>query len=627
MMFVLSGLVAVCPAAARPESEDNHARVAAPRSLDELKARVAAILAEEHIPGAGVALVTRDDGVVWAGGIGKADIERGIDVTAETAFRVGSISKCFVALAVMRLAQEGKLSLDAKLKDLAPELAFENRWESSHPVTVAHLLEHTAGFDDTRPMAIFATRDDLPLRDVLAIDPRGRVSRWPPGSRYSYSNPGYTILGYLVEKTTGRTFEDYIRDTLFLPLGMVHADFRRTRTIAARLARGYVDSVPTPVEYLTELQRPAAQLHASPAEIAHLVELWLGRGIVDGKPLFSEKTLASMRRPHTLPPTPLGWAYGAANEPEFVNGWVAPGHSGSLVGFSSEARYIPELGVGWVLLLNTSVTGNGMTRLNELLARYLTHDAAPPPAPTGTAPSPEELAGYAGYYEYQDSMQEALHGVDYLLYGRTVFVKDGQLWAQDFLESPVRLIPTGAPAAFRGETDRVTTIVFAHREDGDVMLTAAYRVKRSPWRIRSLRTVVFGSLALMMSSLLFALAWAPLWLFNQRYRARAGRLRTRTVPLLASILGLISIALLYGCNSQRVFAPIKNALTISLFVVPILFAVASAAALVIVVGSLSRRGEMNRVLKAHCLSVALASSAIAVWMACCGWIGLAVWAY
>jgi CubicO group peptidase (beta-lactamase class C family) len=596
----------------------------APRTLDELKARATAIIAETHIPGAGIALVTKDDGIVWAGGIGKADVEHGRDVTAETLFRVGSVSKCFVALALLGLTGEGKLALNQRLKDLAPEIPFTNTWEPTHPVTVAQLLEHTAGFDDTRPMEIYGTREDLPLAAVLAVNPRGRVSRWPPGTRYSYSNPGYTILGYLIEKASGRAFEDYIRDTLLLPLGMAHADFRHTPAVAAQLARGYIDQRPTPVAYKAEQQRPAGQLHASPIELAHLVELWLGRDIVAGRPLFSADAIASLRRQSTVPAAPLPLAYGLANGPELVHGWVAHGHSGAVDGFLSSARYIPERGVGWVLLINTSAPGDGMSRLEDLIARYLLHDAPPPPAPTGPALAPAELARYVGYYEYANSRQEALRGVDDLFGGRTVFIKDGQLWAKDFLATPERLVPTGVPGGFRGVDDPITKLVFAQREDGDVMVSSGYRIKRSPWPILLIRGIVFGAGVLMASSLLWALYWLPRWLLSRQYRARVQRLRLRLLSLGASLLGFFAIALLSRSWDERDFVPIKNVLTVSLFLVPSLFAFAAVLALAQALKSITRHKNLVAV---HSLLVALAACALAAWMARWGWIGVRVWSY
>ena len=200
------------------------------------------MLERNRVPGVGLALVAGDR-LVWAGGVGLADRDARRPVTADTLFRVGSITKSFVALALVKLAEEGRIDLSARISDVAPELAIENRWAAEAPITVAHVLEHTAGFDDMHfnefyaPLAV----ESQPLAQILARNPRSRVARWRPGSRFSYANPGYTVAAYLIEKASGRPWADYIRDELLRPLGMNGAALRWTprgrRAAGARLRR------------------------------------------------------------------------------------------------------------------------------------------------------------------------------------------------------------------------------------------------------------------------------------------------------------------------------------------------------------------------------------------------------
>src|SRR4051812_41886044 len=111
---------------------------APPRDLDELRAQVAAILRREQVPGAGIALV-EGERILWAGGVGIADRVTGRPVTDGTLFRTGSITKSVMGLAFVKLAEQGRLDLGAKLADVAPELAIGNRWAADNPITVAHL--------------------------------------------------------------------------------------------------------------------------------------------------------------------------------------------------------------------------------------------------------------------------------------------------------------------------------------------------------------------------------------------------------------------------------------------------------------------------------------------------------
>ncbi|MBT8049765.1 MAG: beta-lactamase family protein, partial [Gammaproteobacteria bacterium] len=121
--------------------------VSGPASVDELKIRIAQLLEEHDVPSVGIALVDAD-GEDWVGSLGLADREREVPADADTLYRIGSTSKMFVALAVLRLLEQGRLSLDDRLVDLAPEIEFENPWAATDPVRLVHLLEHTTGWDD-----------------------------------------------------------------------------------------------------------------------------------------------------------------------------------------------------------------------------------------------------------------------------------------------------------------------------------------------------------------------------------------------------------------------------------------------------------------------------------------------
>src|SRR5436190_7388969 len=116
----------------------------------ELEARLGKILKDNNVPGMAAVIADRD-GIVWTAGIGLADVAARTPATPDTLFRVASISKTFVALAVLKLTEEGRLDLDAPVKNLVPEVAFTNRWEANDPVRVVHLLEHTTGWDDVHP--------------------------------------------------------------------------------------------------------------------------------------------------------------------------------------------------------------------------------------------------------------------------------------------------------------------------------------------------------------------------------------------------------------------------------------------------------------------------------------------
>jgi len=200
---------------AAPQTEPEKEGLPHPKTLEELQQAMRDVVEKNHLTGAGVALVSNGQ-LLWCGGIGKADLASNRDVTCDTEFRVGSISKTFVALALLKLAEEGKINLYARLQDVAPEIPMKNPWGSANPVRIVNLLEHSAGFDDMEPAEVYLPPKlkygpDYPLLKVFQEFQEPQVVRWPPSTRFAYSNPGYGIAGYLIEKVTGQRFDAYIR--------------------------------------------------------------------------------------------------------------------------------------------------------------------------------------------------------------------------------------------------------------------------------------------------------------------------------------------------------------------------------------------------------------------------------
>ena len=201
-----------------------------PKSLEELQTRIQEIIDSSSTAAAGIALV-QGDSVIWTGSIGLADKENKIEAEENTMFRIGSTSKMFASLSILKLVEEGKLSLSDKVTDLIPEIEFTNEWADTHPILVAHLLEHTTGWDDIH-LPEYGNNDPTPisLKDGLDFHPHSRISRWIPGTRMSYCNSGPPVAAYIVQKITGVDYEDYVQQTFFDPMGMEHMTYLKTAT-------------------------------------------------------------------------------------------------------------------------------------------------------------------------------------------------------------------------------------------------------------------------------------------------------------------------------------------------------------------------------------------------------------
>lgn len=593
------------------------AALAAPRNLDELKARVAKILASHHVPGVGLALVARDR-LLWAGGVGLADRDAGRPVTADTLFRVGSITKSFVALALVKLSEEGRIDLNAPVSRLAPELRLENRWAREAPITVAHLLEHTAGFDDMHFNEFYAplSVENAPLAEILAKNPRSRVARWRPGSRFSYANPGYTVAAYLIEKVTGRRWFDYVRDELLVPLGMTHAALRWTPEVEARLSRGYDDG-PQAIPYRAIYHHPAGNLMASPRELAALVQLWLARGRVGGRPLVSRAGLERTERSETAAIAGLDIDYGLGN---YGGTWPVRerGHDGGIDGFISAAHYVPERGVGYVVLINSTGRGapDAIRQIRMLVTQYLV-GRAPAPPPAVDVPA-SELRAWVGSYHLANPRMQLFAFLQRLGADFVVRFVDGRLVVDDpFVRAPLPLVPLGE-RRFRYESSRGSHLAFARDADGQRVLFnwGIYAVEEPAWIAPLFGYGARAVFWLLVSALALPIA-AVVW---RRRGARVGWgwPMLATVSFFATPFLFVGAAVAHGLGEC-------SAYTVGICACTIAFAAGAVGASWQAVRGLGQ--PLPALLRLHRLAVALAALAATIFFAYYRILGICLWRY
>ncbi|HEX2572516.1 MAG TPA: serine hydrolase domain-containing protein [Polyangia bacterium] len=605
------------------------------RNIERLRSRVAGVLASEGVPGAGIALVAQGR-VVWAGGVGVADRATGRPVTAETLFRVGSITKSVVALGLLRLVEEGRLSLGARVSDLAPEIAVENRFAREAPVTVAHLLEHTAGFDDMRPNEMFAPMEAerLPLAKVLAINPRSRVVRWRPGSRFSYSNPGYTVAAYIIEKVTGRPYEEYLREAVLEPLGMGGARLRWDEAAGKRLARGYAGPE-RPVAYQAIYHRPAGNLMASPAEMAQLVRLWLGRGRLDGRVLFSPGTMARAEHSETLRLGGTDTDYGLGNYGDVGGPVKSRGHDGGIDGFRASYRYVPERGVGFVVLVNSSSSLRVVPRLSALLVEELLGSRRPSPPPEARVPR-RELERWVGFYEIANPRQALLSFLLPVRGGAEVRLAERRLSLRFLAGGPeLELVPLGGDRfGLRGASGCV--LRFGYDVEGRRAISGlgVYLEERPGWLVQARHRVFGWALWLLASALVVGVIFTPYWLFGGWRRAGAGAggrwaaLGTRLLPAGAALAFFaLPVVFAMGWYERALGTPSKYALGV--WALSWAFALLSSAAVAQAVRGLCRSGPGGPgvIARLHGLLASVAAYALMLHLFYYGLIGLKTWAW
>src|SRR3989441_4302129 len=539
ILAVVSMLLIPAPGAA--QQKENQPQ---PKTLQELQQAMKEVLNKEHVPGAGVALVANGE-VLWCGGIGEADMAAKRAVSCDTEFRVGSISKTFVALSLLKLQEEGKINLYARLQDVAPEIPFKNRWETTHPVRIVNLLEHTAGFDDMEPSEVYNVHDryGFPLLDVFRRFTEPQATRWPAGTRMSYSNPGNAIAGYLIEKITGKPFDQYIREKLLRPMGMEHADYPFTDANRALLATAYEGNPPKPSGYPFIYLRPAGDLKASPGELAKLVQFLLRRGKAGDAQLLNSESILRMEAPETTLAAKNGLrlGYGLCNYTSVKGGEVTHSHEGGIDGFISSYRYMPEQNWGYVILLNSDNSQQALESLNRLAIDFLSRDFSKPQMAEISLPI-SELRRFAGFYAPRAPRSQLFAFLDDLAGGTRIRVIHGKLTRSGLFGRPEPLLYVGKNL-FRGEKEPEGTTVFFTTQAGDWAVAGSglggiSYSERSSLALLFLRIALLSlCLFIMVTSLPYALVWLLLKLIGAMKDVR--HLSVRVVPLLATLALLI----------------------------------------------------------------------------------------
>jgi CubicO group peptidase (beta-lactamase class C family) len=601
-----------------------------PQTIPELQTRLGQILTAHKLPGAGVALFNRD-GVIWAGGVGYRDTGAKRPVTADTLFRVGSITKGFVAVALLQLVERGKLDLHANLRDIAPEIPVDNPWEASSPVTVAEVLEHTAGFDDMHFPKIYNFQEspDIALLTVIQRSASELHVRWCPGTRVSYSNVDYLVAGYLLEKLSGEPYERFVEEHVLRPLGMVHASLALDPATRAALAQGYEGGDQHPVDAVQIYLRPAGALNASPAELAHFGVLLLNRGVWHNTPLLTAASVTRMETPETSLAARHGldFGYGLANYTSYIDGYEFHGHDGGIDGFVSRYAYAPDQGVGFVFLLNTGDPDGAARECRDLIVSYLMRDQPKPMLPSPVPVAPAVLLSESGYYREENPRNQVMAVADYLL-GTAHLVPDGHggLQLESLFDKPETLVSAGTNLWRRPENPGPDTIAYATAEGEQVLdfeagASGASLVKTS--FISAYAPLAFACLALLL--MLSSLLLAPVWIVVKLVRRTVGvsHWSVQLLPLAATVSFVVMLASLVGIEPIQLGTP--NIRTITYCISSVVFAVLSAAAFIQALRAF--QWPLQGWLRWYSLTVSSACFGLALFLASWGLIGLMAWRF
>lgn len=294
----------------------------------------------------GAVLVARGDSVLYAAGFGQADRARSIPNTADTRFRIASVTKQFTAALILQLVEEGRVELDAPITTYLPNYPQE----PGERVTVHHLLSHTSGLAEGRHL-----RDPGVPLDTFLVRLYGLPLGFEPGTRYEYSNPNYHLLGLIVEAVTGQPYAEALRGRILDPLGMENTGVAYYGEAVDGLAQGYAR---TPSGH--EVESPfldAPHTYAAGAMYSTVRDLhrWT-RALHGGAPFRDVSTRDLMLRPHAEagrhPSGTYAYGYGImvlTSPPDSARVYLHDGRHGPFV---SDLRYLADGGYTVVALGN-----------------------------------------------------------------------------------------------------------------------------------------------------------------------------------------------------------------------------------------------------------------------------------
>jgi CubicO group peptidase (beta-lactamase class C family) len=350
---------------------------------------VAATATEQGVPGMAVGI--RADGREVFACHGVTSVEDPLPVTPDTMFVLGSVSKVATATAVLRLAADGLLDLDAPVRRYVPGLVLADE-RAAAAVTVGQLLNHTSGLG-WRLAVDTGDGDDALARHVARLAELELVA--PPGARASYSQAGYNLLGRVVEVVTGLTFERAVAELLFAPLGLVRSHYRPADILTRRHAVGHEGTAVVRPLNDTRGNNPGGGLVSSAADQLRWARFHLG----DGAPVLPAAMLHRMREPTVeLTGSSLGDAFGLCWFLRDVGGVRTLGHGGSANGQFAELLLVPDRDFAVVSLANGNPGGIPANR--AVLRWALEHhlglvEEDPEPMPYDAARAREVVGRYA----------------------------------------------------------------------------------------------------------------------------------------------------------------------------------------------------------------------------------------
>lgn len=398
------GVLALLAVPLRVSAQNSNARpatVAAEPAYSEVAAFLERVITAEmrdkQLPAVSIALVDGNR-IAWARGFGEADPIHHVPATAETVYRVGSVSKLFTDIGIMQLVENGSANLDAPVSKYLPDFHPSNRF--GVPITLRELTSHRAGLMREPPQGNYFDSLSPSLRTTVAsINSTSLI--YSPASHTKYSNAGVATVGYVLERLGREPFSSYLAKHVLAPLGMEESAFELTPALRPRLATGFMwtyDGRRFPAPGFQLGESPAGSLYTTVTDLCRFMSAMFARGQGLRGRVLRPKTLEAMWIPQFAPAgTKTG--YGIGFRLDTLDGLRTVEHGGAIYGFATQASMLPDEGLGVAVVTTLDATNAVTTRIATaaLRAMLAVRQHRPIPAWVTTEPvtaaDAERLAG------------------------------------------------------------------------------------------------------------------------------------------------------------------------------------------------------------------------------------------
>jgi CubicO group peptidase (beta-lactamase class C family) len=502
-------------------------------------------LEREDIAGA-VIVVVKDGQILFAKGYGYSDVAKRTPVTADaTLFRPGSISKLFTWTSIMQLVEQKKLDLDRDVNDY---IDFKIPATYAQPITLRNIMTHTPGFEEAIKNLFVADAKDLkPLGDYVKAALPERV--FPPGTTPAYSNYATAVAGYIIQRTSGEAFDDYIERHILQPLGMTRTTFRQPLPEALRplMSNGY-QAASKPAKPFELVQGwPAGSSSITAADIARFMIAHLQDGRYENVQILQPETARLMHSAQFVAVPPLNSMCLGFYE-ETRNGQRIIGHGGDTAWFHSDLHLIPAANVGFFVSYNSPGKGQINPRSavwEKFLDRYFPYQPPEATPPATSADDAREVAG--SYLSSRRAQTSVLSFISAIGVTKVSVNSDGTIsWGARDLAGEPKHFREVAPLVFR-EVNGQERVAFKKDSSGRMIMGMDYPfmvLQHAPWDESALfnNIVLFGCLGVL---LLTVVLW-PIGALVRWHYARPLNLDHRRLHMLVRIVCLVDVVFALG---------------------------------------------------------------------------------